>query len=130
MGRPMAPTSALTPSRTIRARRTCHAVPGSSERFLAKAAGLTADEVFLDLEDAVAPAEKDRARELVIAALREQDFAAPTVVVRVNGTDTPHYYRDLIAVVEQAGDRLDAVMLPKVRTPGDVEMTDKLLGQI
>jgi citrate lyase subunit beta/citryl-CoA lyase len=114
----------------MRPRRSCHAVPGSSERFLAKAPGLEADEVFLDLEDAVAPTEKDRARELVIAALREHDFGGKTVVVRVNGTDTPHYYRDLVAVVEQAGDRLDAVMLPKVRTPGDVEMTDKLLTQI
>jgi citrate lyase subunit beta/citryl-CoA lyase len=117
-------------SRPTRARRTCHAVPGSSERFLAKAAQLTADEVFLDLEDAVAPGEKDRAREQVVEALGGQDFAAPTVVVRVNGTDTPHYYRDLIAVVEGAGERLDAIMLPKVRTPGDVEMTDKLLTQI
>lgn len=126
----MTATSALTPSRTARPRRTCHAVPGSSERFLAKAPGLTADEVFLDLEDAVAPGEKDGARTLVIAALREQSFAAGTVVVRVNGTDTPHYYRDLVAVVEQAGDRLDAIMLPKVRTPGDVEMTAKLLTQI
>ena len=113
-----------------RPRRSCHAVPGSNERFLAKAAGLEADEVFLDLEDAVAPSEKERARGMVIAALREQDFGGTTVVVRVNGTDTPHYYRDLIDVVEQAGDRLDAVMLPKVRTPGDVEMTDKLLRQI
>jgi citrate lyase subunit beta / citryl-CoA lyase len=113
-----------------RPRRSCHAVPGSSERFLAKAASLEADEVFLDLEDAVAEGEKARARELVIHALREQDFGASTVVVRVNGTDTPHYYRDLIDVVEQAGDRLDAVMLPKVRTPGDVEMTGKLLTQI
>jgi citrate lyase subunit beta / citryl-CoA lyase len=115
---------------TARARRTCHAVPGSSERFLAKAAQLPADEVFLDLEDAVAPNEKDRARELVVGALEEQRFQAPTVVVRVNGTDTPHYYKDLVAVVEQAGDRIDAIMLPKVRTPGDVEMTDKLLTQI
>src|SRR3954449_10227542 len=114
----------------MRPRRSCHAVPGSNERFLAKATALEADEVFLDLEDAVAASEKDRARELVIAALREQDFGSKTVVVRVNGTDTPHYYRDLIAVVEQAGDKLDAVMLPKVRTPGDVEMTDKLLTQI
>jgi citrate lyase subunit beta/citryl-CoA lyase len=113
-----------------RPRRSCHAVPGSNERFLAKAVELEADQVFLDLEDAVAASEKDRARELVIAALRQQDFGGKTVVVRVNGTDTPHYYRDLIAVVEQAGDRLDAVMLPKVRTPGDVEMTDKLLRQI
>ena len=113
-----------------RSRRSCHAVPGSSERFLTKAASLDADEVFLDLEDAVAESEKARARELVIAALREQDFGASTVVVRVNGTDTPHYYRDLIDVVEQAGDRLHAIMLPKVRTPGDVEMTDKLLTGI
>src|SRR4051794_23396418 len=113
-----------------RSRRTCHAVPGSNERFIAKAPSLEADEVFLDLEDAVAPAEKDSARERVIEALRTLDFGAKTVVVRVNGTDTPHYYKDLIAVVEQAGKALDAVMLPKVRTPGDVEMTDKLLTQI
>lgn len=113
-----------------RPRRTCHAVPGSSERFLAKAPTLEADEVFLDLEDSVAQSEKDTARGLVIQALRTHDFGEKTVVVRVNGTDTPHYYRDLIDVVEQAGDRLHAVMLPKVRTPGDVEMTAKLLTQI
>jgi citrate lyase subunit beta/citryl-CoA lyase len=113
-----------------RSRRSCHAVPGSSERFLAKAPQLEADEVFLDLEDAVAPDEKDGARERVVEALRTLDFGATTVVVRVNGTDTPHYYRDLIGVVEQAGTHLDAIMLPKVRTPGDVEMTDKLLTQI
>jgi citrate lyase subunit beta/citryl-CoA lyase len=113
-----------------RSRRSCHAVPGSNERFIAKSVDLEADEVFLDLEDAVAPNEKDSARERVIEALRAQDFGAKTVVVRVNGTDTPHYYKDLIAVVEQAGEHLDAIMLPKVRTPGDVEMTDKLLTQI
>jgi citrate lyase subunit beta / citryl-CoA lyase len=114
----------------MRPRRSCHAVPGSSERFLAKAPQLDADEVFLDLEDAVAPDEKDGARERVIEALRTLEFGETTVVVRVNGTDTPHYYRDLIAVVEQAGRHLDAIMLPKVRTPGDVEMTAKLLTQI
>src|SRR3954449_8356216 len=113
-----------------RSRRTCHAVPGSNERFIAKAVDLDADEIFLDLEDAVAPNEKDSARERVIEALCSLDFGTKTVVVRVNGTDTPHYYKDLIAVVEQAGSRLDAIMLPKVRTPGDVEMTDKLLTQI
>src|SRR5919109_480184 len=113
-----------------RPRRSCHAVPGSSERFLAKATGLEADEVFLDLEDAVAPNEKESARARVIEALNTLDFGAATVIVRVNGTDTPHYYRDLIDVVEQAGAKLDAIMLPKVRTPGDVEMTDKLLTQI
>ena len=113
-----------------RPRRTCHAVPGSNERFLAKAPQLDADEVFLDLEDAVAAGEKEAARGQVIAALLGSDFGAKTVVVRVNGTDTPHYYRDLIDVVEHAGHRLHAIMLPKVRTPGDVEMTAKLLTQI
>src|SRR5687767_14800528 len=113
-----------------RSRRSCHAVPGSSERFIAKAVSLEADEVFLDLEDAVAPNEKDAARERVIEALNSLDFGAKTVVVRVNGTDTPHYYKDLIAVVERAGGKLAAIMVPKVRTPGDIEMTDKLLTQI
>ena len=117
-------------ARMNRSRRSCHAVPGSNERFLEKATGLPADEVFLDLEDAVAQGEKARARAQVIAALHDLNFGDKTVVVRVNGTDTPHYYRDLIEVVEQAGDKLDAIMLPKVQTPGDVEMTDKLITQI
>jgi citrate lyase subunit beta/citryl-CoA lyase len=120
----------MSSSRHIRPRRSCHSVPGSSERFIAKAAQLPADQIFLDLEDSVAPNEKDNARGQVIAALREIDFGDKAVVFRVNGTDTPYYYRDLIDVVEAAGDQLDAVMLPKVRTPGDVEMTDKLLTQI
>ena len=113
-----------------RSRRTCHAVPGSSERFIAKAVGLAADEVFLDLEDAVAPNEKDSARARVIESLNALDFGSKTVAVRVNGTDTPHYYKDLIAVVERAGQHLDAVMIPKARTPGDIEMTAKLLTQL
>jgi citrate lyase subunit beta / citryl-CoA lyase len=113
-----------------RPRRTTHAGPGSNERFLAKAPGLDADSLFLDLEDAVAQSEKAEARGRVIRALHELDFGAKTVVVRVNATDTPHYYRDLIDVVEQAGAELDAIMLPKVQTPGDVEMTAKLLTQI
>src|SRR3954447_12520914 len=113
-----------------RSRRTCHAVPGSNERFIAKAVDLDADEIFLDLEDAVAPNEKDGARKRVIEALRTLEFGAKTVVVRVNGTHAPHYYRARIAVVEQAGARLHAVMVPKVRTPGDVEMTAKLLTQL
>src|SRR4029079_11639736 len=96
-----------------RSRRTCHAVPGSNERFIAKAVGLEADEVFLDLEDAVAPGEKDGARARVIEALRTLDFGGKTVVVRVNGTDTPHYYKDLIAVVEQAGSRIAPRTLPE-----------------
>jgi citrate lyase subunit beta / citryl-CoA lyase len=120
----------MSAPRPVRARRTCHAVPGSNERFVAKAPEVGADEIFLDLEDAVAPSEKERARTQVVTALRELDFGGALVAVRVNGTDTPYYYRDLVAVVEGAGERLDAVLLPKVRTPGDVEMTAKLLTQI
>jgi len=97
----------------MRSGRSCHAVPGSSERFVAKAPALEADEVFLDLEDAVAPNEKNNARARVIQALNSLEFGDTTVVVRVNRTDTPHYYRDLIDVVEQAGEWLDAVMLPR-----------------
>jgi citrate lyase subunit beta/citryl-CoA lyase len=116
--------------RAVRARRTCHAVPGTNERFLAKAPTLGADEVFLDLEDAAAADQKQLARTRVIEALKTLDFGTSTVVVRVNATDTPHYYRDMVDIVEQAGERIDAIMLPKVRTAGDVEMTDKLLRGI
>ena len=78
------------PARPLRPRRTCHSVPGSSEKFLAKAPTLAADQVFLDLEDSVAPSEKDSARGRVIEALRTLEFPADkTVVYRVNGTDTP-----------------------------------------
>jgi citrate lyase subunit beta/citryl-CoA lyase len=117
--------------RPLRPRRTCHSVPGSSEKFLAKAPTLAADQVFLDLEDSVAQSEKDAARARIIEALGTLEFPAEkTVVFRVNGTDTPFYYRDLIDVVERVGDKIHAVMLPKVQTPGDIEMTDKLLTQI
>jgi citrate lyase subunit beta/citryl-CoA lyase len=119
------------PARPLRPRRTCHSVPGSSEKFLAKAPTLAADQVFLDLEDSVAQSEKDAARARVIEALRTLEFPeGKTVVYRVNGTDTPFYYRDLIDVVEAVGDKIHAVMLPKVQTPGDIELTDKLLRQI
>lgn len=123
--------SAPNGSRPLRPRRTCHSVPGSSEKFLAKAPTLEADQVFLDLEDSVARSEKDAARARIIEALKTLEFPAEkTVVFRVNGTDTPFYYRDLIDVVEEAGDKIHAVMLPKVQTPGDIELTDKLLTQI
>src|SRR5439155_13929917 len=94
------------PAPMQRPRRTCHAVPGSSERFLAKAPQLEADEVFLDLEDAVAPDAKERARGRVIEALNSLDFGDTTLVVRVNGTDTPHYYWDLFSADEHAGESL------------------------
>ncbi|MFD0901095.1 HpcH/HpaI aldolase/citrate lyase family protein [Actinomadura sediminis] len=114
----------------MRSRRTTLAVPGSNPRFIEKAQGLPADEIFLDLEDAVAPSAKEDARRSVVAALNEGDWTGKIRVVRVNDLDTPFAYRDVIEVVEGAGANLDAVMLPKVRDPSHVQWLDRLLTQI
>ncbi len=106
------------------------AVPGSSPRFLDKAQGLPADEVFLDLEDAVAPDAKPAARRNVIAALVSGDWGARVRAVRVNGATTRWAYRDVIDLVEQAGRQLDAVVLPKVSGAAQVSWLDLLLGQV
>ena len=106
------------------------AVPGYNPRFLEKAATSAADIVFLDLEDSVAPDDKDKARRNVIAALNDLDWGGRTVSMRINGLDTPYMYRDVIDVVEQAGDKLDLIMVPKVGTAGDVYTVDALLTQI
>ncbi|MEV3919969.1 HpcH/HpaI aldolase/citrate lyase family protein [Actinomadura coerulea] len=114
----------------MRSRRTTLAVPGSSPRFIEKAQGLPADEIFLDLEDAVAPSAKEGARATVVAALNEGDWTGRTRVVRVNDLDTHWAYRDVIEVVEGAGANLDAVMLPKVSDASHVQWLDRLLTQI
>lgn len=108
------------------------AVPGSSPAFFEKAASSRADYVFLDLEDAVAPDDKQTARRNVIEALDNIDWhgAGKTISVRVNGLDTHYMYRDVIDVVEQAGTHLDTVLIPKVGVPADVYMVDALLTQI
>jgi malyl-CoA/(S)-citramalyl-CoA lyase len=106
------------------------AVPGSSTTFMEKAAKGDADVVFLDLEDAVAPADKDQARKQIIEALHELDWTGKTVSVRINGLDTPYMYRDVIDVMEQAGDKLDLIMIPKAGTASDIYMVDALVNQI
>lgn len=95
-----------------------------------KASTLGADVVFLDLEDAVAPDEKVDARKRVIEALHDLDWAESSVSVRINGLDTRWCYRDVIDVVEQAGERLDMLLVPKVSRPADVEFVATLLAQI
>jgi len=105
-------------------------VPGSNERMLEKAPALGADVVMLDLEDAVAPEDKVRARENLIAALREQDWHRCSVSVRINGLDTHWCYRDIVDVVEQAGRWVDTIVIPKVSGPGDVHLVATLLSQI
>jgi len=123
-----------TRSEPARARlqRSELAVPGSQPGMFAKALASEADVVFLDLEDAVAPADKAQARRNVIAALQEHDFraAGKTVSVRINGIDTHYMYRDVVDVVEQAGHRLDTILVPKVGVPADVYLVDALLSQI
>ena len=117
-------------TRGNRSRRSCLAVPGSSPRFLEKAQGLNADHVLLDLEDAVAPEAKRDARAHVAAALRVGHWAGKVTTVRVNGALTGWAYRDVIDIVEQAGQHLDAIVLPKVSGPDQVAWLDLLLGQV
>ena len=116
--------------RAERSRRSCLAVPGSSPRFLRKAQDLAADEVFLDLEDAVAPDAKEDARRDVIAALGSGDWRGKVRAVRINDVTTPWAYRDVIELAEGAGRHLDVIVLPKVSGPEQVSWLDLLLGQI
>jgi len=98
--------------------------------MLAKAPGLPADEVFMDLEDSVAPGAKEEARGNVVQALKEGDWTGKTVVVRINGVYTKWCYRDVIEVVENAGELLDCIMIPKVEHASDVTFVAELLRQI
>ncbi|MGZ4401204.1 MAG: HpcH/HpaI aldolase/citrate lyase family protein [Gaiellaceae bacterium] len=122
------------PARDIpppRLRRSCLAVPGSSAKMLAKAAGLPADEVFLDLEDAVAPSLKNAAtRDSVVAALRDQSWQAPTRVVRVNAVGTAWCLDDLLHVAGEAGAQLDCVMVPKVESAAQIHFVDGVLEHL
>jgi len=120
----------MTAINRLRPRRSCLAVPGSNPRFLQKAQGLAADEVFLDLEDAVSPLAKPDARQLIVDALNTGDWAGKTRAVRVNDWTTEWTYRDVVTVVEGAGANLDCVMLPKVQDAGQVVALDLLLSQV
>jgi citrate lyase beta subunit len=115
-----------------RLQRSELAVPGSQPGLFKKALESEADCVFLDLEDAVAPAEKEAARANVVSGLLEHDWRGrgKTICVRINAIDTHYMYRDLVDVVEQAGHRLDVVLVPKAGVPGDVYLVDALLAQI
>jgi citrate lyase subunit beta / citryl-CoA lyase len=98
--------------------------------MLAKAAGLPADEVFFDLEDSVAPLEKEAARGNVVEALKQNTYQAPTKVLRVNGVYTRWCAKDLLEVVEAVGDQLDCIMIPKVESVSDVKFVSNLLRMI
>jgi malyl-CoA/(S)-citramalyl-CoA lyase len=104
-------------------------VPGSRAPLFEKAATSAADVVCLDLEDAVAPADKEQARKNVVQALNEIDWGSKTLTVRINGLDTHWCYRDVIELVEKGGERLDAIMIPKVGLAADLYAIDMLITQ-
>jgi citrate lyase subunit beta/citryl-CoA lyase len=111
-------------------RRSCLSVPGSSEKMLGKAPSISADMVFLDLEDSVSPLEKESARAKVVEAIRGQDWGDRVLCVRINAWDTEWTVFDVLEVVGQAGDRLEEVMLPKVQSAAEVVALDLLLTQV
>ncbi|MFZ2529553.1 MAG: CoA ester lyase [Rhodococcus sp. (in: high G+C Gram-positive bacteria)] len=116
--------------RTIRPRRSTLAVPGSNPKMIDKARSLDVDAVFLDLEDACAPNAKAAGRTIIVESLREGGFDGKIRTVRVNDWTTPWTYRDVVDVVEGAGDALDCIMLPKVQDAAQVRALDLLLTQI
>jgi citrate lyase subunit beta/citryl-CoA lyase len=115
---------------TVRLERSTLVVPGSNWSMIAKAAASDADAVCIDLEDAVAPDAKAASRANVARAFAELDFGRKTRAYRINALDTPFAYRDLIEVIEAAGDRIDLVVVPKVDRPDDVRFVATLLAQI
>lgn len=113
----------------MRAPRSVLAVPASNLGMAEKALASQADAVFLDLEDAVAPDEKAEARGKIVQALQELDWEDRPTLYRSNALDTPYFYRDVIEVVEEAGDRLDSILIPKVQRPEDLHVAATLLYQ-
>ena len=115
-----------------RLQRSELAVPGSSPKMFEKALNSKADYIFLDLEDAVSPNDKISARQNVVKALKEINWRQnnKTISVRINSLDTHYMYNDIIDIVEQAGDKLDTILVPKTGTASDVYMVDCLLTQI
>ena len=104
--------------------------PGSNTKLFAKMAASAADVINLDLEDSVAPSDKDFARQNVIEAINTLDWGTKTLSVRLNSLDTPYWYRDVVDLLEQAGDRLDQIMIPKVGCAADVYAVDALVTAI
>ncbi|MFN3278071.1 MAG: L-malyl-CoA/beta-methylmalyl-CoA lyase [Paracoccus hibiscisoli] len=104
--------------------------PGSRPALFAKMAASAADVINLDLEDSVAPDDKDQARANIIAAINDVDWGTKTLSVRINGLDTPWWYRDVVDLLEQAGERLDQIMIPKAGCAADIYAVDALVTAV
>lgn len=118
------------PSNVTRLNRSELFVPGSKPELFTKAIQSKADVICIDLEDAVAPPDKDQAKKNIIEALNNLDFGTKTISIRINGLDTTYCYRDVIDVMENSGERLDLMMIPKVGLPEDCYAIDMLVTQI
>jgi citrate lyase subunit beta/citryl-CoA lyase len=108
------------------------AVPGSSPKMFEKAITSNADVVFLDLEDAVSPQDKIPSRQNIIKAIKEMNWKekGKTISIRINSLDTHYMYRDVIEIVEEVGEKIDTILIPKAGSASDVYMVDCLLTQI
>ena len=120
----------LQPPATARPNRCQLFGPGSRPAIFEKMAASAADVINLDLEDSVAPSDKDSARANVIEAINTVDWGTKTISVRINGLDTPYWYRDVVDLLEQASERLDIIMIPKVGCAADVYAVDALVTAI
>ncbi|MET0780460.1 MAG: CoA ester lyase [Microbacterium sp.] len=116
--------------RPQRIRRSELSTPGTSMKMIEKAAQSNADLVFLDLEDAVAPSQKEGARQNIVAALNDLEWGASVRAYRINGVHTPWCHSDIIEVVSGAGSNLDVIIIPKIKGPRDVWFVDDLLTQL
>ena len=122
----------LYPLKKQRLHRSELAVPGSNPTMIDRAIKSAADYVFLDCEDAVAPPDKEQARKNIIQALNDLDWkgSGKTVSVRINGLDTHYCYRDVVDIMEQAGSKLDTILVPKVGVPADLYAIECMMSQI
>jgi citrate lyase subunit beta/citryl-CoA lyase len=114
----------------VELRRTQLATPASDPDFMESAADSDADEVFLDLEDSVAPAEKAAAREPLVEAVEAHDWSDKILSYRMNGIDTEWWYDDVIEVVSAAGGTIDDIIVPKVSHPSELHTVENLLEQV
>ena len=118
------------PEHDLAARRSCLSVPGVAERMLAGARELAPDEVVIDLEDSVPPPAKEATRAAVVAAVRDGDWRADSIAVRINGPGTEWFERDVRELLAGAGERLRCLVVPKVECVKDVEVVALLADQI
>ncbi|HHI71179.1 MAG TPA: CoA ester lyase, partial [Rhodobacteraceae bacterium] len=120
----------LQPTAPARPNRCQLFGPGSREALFEKMAKSDADVINLDLEDSVAPSDKDTARQNVIQAIGDIDWNRKYLSVRINGLDSPYWYRDVVDLLEQADERLDQIMIPKVGCAADMYAVDALVTAI